>query len=135
MDAYQRFNDYIGQINDLCCIANLLLWDERTQMPKKGGLNRGPQLATAMGIAQQRFVDTEMERLIEGAEKELKGEDPDSYRVRNVASAREAFEIVKRIPLNLMSEQAELVPQAQEKWAEAREVSDFSIFQPYLKKM
>lgn len=135
MNAYRQFNEYIGQINDLCCIANLLLWDERTQMPKKGGLNRGPQLSTATRMAQERFIDPKMERLIEKAEAELSGEDPDSYRLRNVAAAREAFEIMKKIPLNVMAEQAELVPQAQEKWAEARESSDFSLFQPYLQKM
>ncbi len=135
MTAYSQFNECIGQINDLCCIANLLMWDERTQMPVHGGLNRGSQLATALRQAQEKFTSKETGILIEQAERELRGEDPDSYRYRNVQQAREAYEIVQKIPLSLVAEQAELVSKAQEVWGAARQKSDFKMFQPYLEHM
>lgn len=135
MTAYSQLNECMGQINDLCCIANLLMWDERTQMPVHGGLNRGFQLATALRQAQEKFTSKATGLLIEQAETELQGEDPDSYRFRNVQQAREAYEIVQRIPLSLVAEQAELVSKAQEVWGAARQKSDFKLFQPYLEHM
>lgn len=135
MSAYDKFNEYIGRINDLCCTANLLLWDERTQMPSNGGLNRGSQFSTVLRLAQEKFTDNEMGILIDRAEAELQLEDSDSYPLRNVKRAREAFEISRKVPLDIISRQGELISVAQEAWSEAREMADFKIFLPFLEKM
>ena len=135
MNAYQQFSEYMGRINDLCCVANLLIWDERTQMPRNGGPHRGPQFSTLIRAAQEQFMSGEMDALISGAEAEVNRESPDSYRYRNVRAAREAFERVKKIPLSITTAQAQLLSGAQAAWESAREASDFSIFQPWLEKM
>lgn len=51
MTAYTSFHNYLAEINDLCCVINLLTWDGRTQMPPGGATTRGSQLATVTRIA------------------------------------------------------------------------------------
>ena len=43
MSAYDRFAAQVGEINDLLCAANTLVWDSRTQMPTGGAETRGQQ--------------------------------------------------------------------------------------------
>jgi carboxypeptidase Taq len=135
MTAYTDFQTHIAEINDLCCVINLLTWDSRTQMPPGGAVTRGQQLATVTRLAQARFASDETSRLIAAAEAEVAGETPDSYRVRGVAQAREAYEIARRIPIELMGDIAELKATAQQVWAEAKAADDFPRFAPYLEQM
>jgi carboxypeptidase Taq len=81
MTAYTDFQHHIASINDLCCVINLLTWDDRTQMPPRGATMRGSQLATVTRLAQERFTSAETGRLIARAEDEVVGDPPDSYRV------------------------------------------------------
>ena len=135
MSAYDRFAAQVGEINDLLCAANTLVWDSRTQMPTGGAETRGQQLATLSRLAQERLVSDEMARLIEDAEAEVAGEDGDSYRVRGVKATREAHTIARRIPMELVSEMATRKPLSQQTWAEAKAADDFSHFAPHLAHM
>lgn len=135
MSAYDAFAERIAKVNDLCCVMNLLVWDSRTQMPPDGAATRGNQLSTIAGLAQELFTSPETLQLIEAAEKEVAGEDPDSYRVRAVKYAREHYEIGKRIPTAVVTELNELKTESQAVWAEARSKNDYAMFKPYLEKI
>jgi carboxypeptidase Taq len=108
VSAYTDFQNHIAQINDLCCVINLLTWDARTQMPPEGAETRGLQLGTVSRIAQERFASDETARLLEEAETEIAGADPDSYRVRSVR---------------------------QQVWADCKSTNNFVAFAPYLGRM
>ncbi|MCE5208703.1 MAG: carboxypeptidase M32 [Chloroflexi bacterium] len=135
MSAYDEFNTHIGKINDLCCVLNLLTWDARTQMPEEGTVTRGHQISTVAGIAQEMFTNPKTLQMIEAAEKEVKGEPEDSYRVRAVRYAREHYEVARKIPVSLVTELNELKMISQTVWIEARKNDDFQSFAPYLEKM
>jgi carboxypeptidase Taq len=135
MSAYTNFQHHIAEINDLCCVINLLTWDGRTQMPPGGAAARGSQLATVTRLAQERFVSDETGRVIAAAEDEVAGDPPDSYRVRAVYQAREAYDLARRVPIELMTAIAELKTISQQTWAAAKAASDFPRFAPYLEKM
>lgn len=135
MTAYERFCQHAAEINDILCALNLLQWDARTQMPPEGAITRGRQLATLTRLAQERFTSAENGRLIERAEAELAGADPDSYPVRAVKAAREAYDIFQRIPADLMAERAALSAEAQNVWVEARKSNNYALFAPYLRQM
>jgi carboxypeptidase Taq len=135
MSAYTEFQEHIAHINDLCCVINLLTWDARTQMPVGGSETRGLQLGTVTRIAQELFASDRTARLLEGAEAEVASQDPDSYGVRSVRQVREAYEIARRIPIDLVAEIAALKPASQQVWAEAKAANDFAAFAPYLEKM
>lgn len=135
MTAYDAFKERIAQINDLCCVINLLTWDLRTKMPDGGAATRGAQLGTLARLAQERFTSAETLALIEAAEAEVRDEPDDSYRVRAVRQTREAYEVSRRIPVELMAEMNTEKIIAQKAWAEARAKNDFALFSPYLEKM
>ena len=106
MTAYQAFEQHMAQVNDLCCVINLLNWDARTQMPVGGNETRGAQVGTVAGLATELFTGDQTARLLDAAEKEIAGEDPDSFRVRAVRQAREAYELSRRVPVRLVSKSA-----------------------------
>jgi carboxypeptidase Taq len=135
MTAYDDLSRHIAEINDLCCVINLLTWDARTQMPAGGAVTRGEQLATVTRIAQERFTSDTTGHLLDAAEAEVAGEDQDGYRARACAQVREAYELSRRVPAELMADLAGLKVEAQQVWQEARATNDFSRFAPYLARM
>ncbi|MCU0514317.1 MAG: carboxypeptidase M32, partial [Anaerolineae bacterium] len=91
-------------------------------------------LATLSRLAQEHFTGAKTARLLEAAEAEIAGEDPHSYRVRAVQQTRQYYDIIRRIPLDLVSEKAALEPVSEHVWAEARASNDFASFAPYLQQ-
>ena len=135
MTAYTSFQQHIAEYNDLLNILNILKWDMRTKMPKGGAETRGQQLATLSTIAKNHFVSDKTARLLDNAMEEVAHEDPNSYRVRAVQHTRHYYDIQKRIPVELVSQIAELSPKSEAVWAEAKQNNDFASFQPYLEQM
>lgn len=135
MTAYQEFEEHIGQINDLCCVINLLNWDARTQMPVGGNEARGNQMSTVARKAQEQFASEHTARLLDAAEAEVAGEDVDSFRVRAVRQAREAYELSRRVPVEMVADLNRLKAVSQQVWDEAKTANDFAHFQPSLERM
>jgi carboxypeptidase Taq len=135
MTAYEAFTEYVAQLNDLMCALSILTWDARTKMPPRGAQTRAQQQATLSHVLQERFAGDEMGRLLDRAEKEVAGGDPDSYRVRSVCTTRKAYDIFRRIPSRLVQEMAALKAVAEQVWAEARQNDDFPQFAPYLEQI
>jgi carboxypeptidase Taq len=134
MSAYDDFQQHIAELNDILCAISVLKWDARTQMPHGGATTRGYQLGTLTRVAQEHFISDKTARLLDAAEREIDGQDPDSYPVRAVRQTRQYFEIIRRLPLDLVSEKAALEPVSEGVWAEAKKNNDFDAFAPYLEK-
>ncbi|MFN8484119.1 MAG: carboxypeptidase M32 [Anaerolineae bacterium] len=134
MTAYQDFQAHIASINDLLVTLSVLQWDARTQMPPGGSETRGHQMATLSALAADQFAGEKTARLLDAAEAEVQGDDPDSYRVRAVRQTREAYAIARRIPSSLVSEMAAHEAIAQSVWEAARPANDFARFAPYLER-
>jgi len=135
MTAYEQFVDCMAQINDLCCVINLLAWDARTQMPEAGIETRGHQVSTLARLAQEMFTDEKTLALIEAAENELARQPYDVYRIRAVQQARQAYEIARRIPIELVTEINSIKTIAEAAWVKARANDDFPAFAPLLERM
>ena len=134
MTAYQNFLTHIAELSDILNAISILKWDARTQMPPGGAETRGYQLATLTRVAQEHFVSDQTARLLDAAERELAGADPNSYPVRAVQQTRQYYDIIRRIPLDLVSDKAALEPVSEGVWAEAKQNNDFASFAPYLQK-
>jgi carboxypeptidase Taq len=104
-------------------------------MPDEGTETRGHQIGTVARLAQERFTSPLTKELIEGAEKEIAEGSYDEFQIQAVAQARGAYEISKRIPLDLVTELNALKTVSQQVWTEARKNDDFHSFAPYLEKM
>ncbi|HEX9115072.1 MAG TPA: carboxypeptidase M32 [Anaerolineae bacterium] len=135
MTAYEQFTRHFAEINDLCCVINLLTWDARTQMPAGGAATRGQQLATVTRLAQERFAGDLTGQILEAAEAEVAGESDDGYRRRSVRQARAAYDLARRVPVELLAAIAELKVTAQAAWQEARQTREFTRFAPHLARM
>ncbi len=135
MSAYDALQHHIARLNDILNVLNVLKWDSRTQMPPGGSETRGCQLATLSSLARDHFTGDTTARLLDAAEVEVAGEDPDSYRVRAVQQTRQYYEIVRRIPTDLLSRRATLAPVSEQVWHEAKKSNNFASFAPYLQKM
>ena len=90
MKAYQEFSEYIAQVSDILNAMNVLNWDARTQMPVDGNATRGNQLATLSGLAQEKLVSDQLQRLLENAETETSSLPEDGIVRRNLQAVREA---------------------------------------------
>ena len=135
MTAYEKLAAHIAEYNDLLNILNTLKWDMRTQMPAGGAATRGAQLATLSKLAKQIFASDETARLLDAAEAEIAGTDRDAYQLRAVQQTRDAFEIQKRIPAELVGRLAALGPESEAAWAKAKDEDNYAAFKPYLRQM
>ncbi|MFN8378076.1 MAG: carboxypeptidase M32 [Anaerolineae bacterium] len=132
--AYEQFAAHIAELSDILNSISILKWDARTMMPPGGAETRGAQLATLSRLAQEHFISGQTERLLDGAEAEVASDSADSYRRRAVEQTRLYYDIIRRIPMDLVSEKAALEPVSEGVWAEAKKNNDFAAFAPYLEK-
>ena len=135
MTAYDKLAAHIAEYHDLLCILNALKWDMRTMMPAAGAASRGQQLATLSKLAKSIFVSDNTARLLDAAEAECAGADPDSYQARALRQTREAYDIQRRIPADLVGRMAALGAESEAVWARAKDEDDFASFTPYLEQM
>jgi carboxypeptidase Taq len=134
MNGYQQFEQHIAELNDILNAISILKWDARTQMPQGGAATRGEQLATLSKVAQDHFISEKTLRLLDAAESEVAGEDADSYRVRAVTQTRQYYDIIQRLPMELVSRKAALEPVSEGVWHEAKQTNNFAMFAPYLQQ-
>ncbi|MYD10622.1 MAG: carboxypeptidase M32 [Chloroflexi bacterium] len=135
MPAYEDLTAHIAEYHDLLCILNALKWDMRTMMPAAGAASKGQQLATLSKLAKSIFVSDKTARLLDAAEAESAGADPDSYQARALRQTRDAYEIQRRIPADLIGRMAALGAESEAVWARAKDEDDFASFKPYLEQM
>ena len=135
MKKFEAFRARMGGINDLMNTMSILNWDARVVMPPGGSETRGRQLATLAGVAQERFTSDTTRKLIEEALQDVAHLPDDAYEVREVRQAREALDILTRVPLALTTELTNVRSVAQPVWAEAKANDDYARFAPYLEKI
>ncbi len=141
MNAQKRenlLNELYGYIKEVTtlggCIA-LLDWDERVYMPHMGSENRGNQVALLAGIIHDKFTSPRVgdilnELIADGLD--IKEDTVDSANVREL---KRAYDKQFKIPKSLIEEISRTATRAQGVWQDAREKSDFAMFQPWMEKM
>ncbi len=119
----------LGQINAL------LDWDMQTQMPPGAAESRARHLSTLAQFAHDMFVADETGKLLEDAERELKGADYDSDDASLIRVARRDFDRERKIPSDLVAELARASTLGHEVWVKARAENNFKSFIPALKHL
>ena len=132
-EKLQQLKERLGEVADISRAASVLGWDQQVNMPPGGNEARGQQLATLSKIAQEKFISDEVGRLIDDLKQEFDGADTDEAAIVRVA-ARD-YDKARRVPPSFIAEQALVTSKAFEAWVEAKNKSDFSIFQPHLEKV
>jgi len=134
-EKLEELKQIVGVVVDLEAAAELLGWDQQTNMPPGGAQARAMQLATLSRMAHERLVSDEVRAALEAAESEVEGLDDDSDDVRLVRKVRRDFDKATKVPADWVGEFSRVTALAHEAWEKARADADFSRFQPHLEKI
>jgi carboxypeptidase Taq len=132
--ALESLREALGEVSDLERAAELLRWDQETNMPPGGVEDRANQTATLSRLAHERFTGGEVARLLEAAEAEVAGLPHDSDEASLVRVTRRDLDLQRRVPADLVAEMARSAAQAHPVWLEARAASDWSRFVPAMER-
>jgi carboxypeptidase Taq len=130
----------LREIQRINSAASVLSWDQETHMPAGGGVARAEQIATLQGIAHQKLVSPETERLLGQAVDLTTGEplnhDGELWDESAQSLLREVwrdYSRARKLPSEFVVKLSRECSLAQQVWAEAKEHNAFSEFLPNLK--
>lgn len=128
------------EIQRINSASAVLSWDQETYMPAGGGAARAEQISTLQGIAHDKLVSAEIQRLL-GEWIDLETGDPieqsgDTWDEASRSFLREFwrdYSRAKKLPSDFVVTLSRECSLAQQVWAEAKEESNFARFLPNLK--
>lgn len=129
----KAFLTYVKKMSAYQEALALIYWDLRTGAPKKGIDQRSQVIGLLSSEVFQMSTSEEMAAFIanlSGAENELS-----DITKKTLQECKKEYDRNKKIPREEYEEYVVLQSQAESVWEEAREKSDFSLFQPYLEKL
>ncbi|MGV1099642.1 carboxypeptidase M32 [Thiovibrio sp. JS02] len=133
MDTFARLQEYSRELVALHHAVALLQWDQEVRMPRRAAEGRAQQFATLSGLIHRKEVAGELGALLAEAQGEKDGWPVERQALVRVMRRR--YEQSVRLPEQFVADFARLTSQAQGKWLEAREQSDFGVFQPLLERL
>ena len=133
--AFDRLRERLGEVNDLAKAATVLVWDQRVMMPPKGGEARAEALGTVSRLAQERFIDPALGRLLDELRPLEDSSDYDSFEASLIRRTRRNYEKATRVPPELVGEMRRASALALSAWGPAKEASDFEQLRPHLETL
>lgn len=130
--AFERLEARLFDVIDLHGVSYLLKWDQATYMPPGGAVARARQTALLKTIAHERFVDVEVGRLLERAEREVAHLPVDAFEAAYVRVARRDFDRAVATPAAFTRRFFAHTAKTYQTWTEARPVDDWSRMVPLL---
>ena len=127
------------EIQHLRDAAALLSWDQETYMPTGGGKARADQIATLQTLAHDKFVSSDIEKLLASHIDPTTGlanttatelDEPSKALLRETWRD---FSRAKKLPSEFVTRLERECSLAQQVWAEARQENNFAKFLPNLK--
>ena len=133
-EKLEQLKEILGEVSDIGRAVSVLDWDQQVSIPPKGHEARGQKMATLSKIAHEKSTTDEVGKLIDDLKKEFDGADPASDEAAMIRVASRNYEKATLVPSEFIAEKAVAESRAFEAWGEAKEKSEFSIFQPHLEK-
>ncbi|MFW9923339.1 MAG: carboxypeptidase M32, partial [Candidatus Thorarchaeota archaeon] len=127
--ALNKESILLGNLNGLAH------WDFEVMMPKRGGQQRAEELALLSGILHEKITHPEIGSLIKDVKGHKDFERLSSVQKRNIFLLERNYEKATKIPKEFAQEMTKHSAIATEKWKEAKEKADYSIFRDALEKM
>ncbi len=128
------------EITRINSAASVLSWDQETHMPAGGGAARAEQIAVLQGIAHDKLVSPEIERLLAATVDPATGQaidqpgdlwdEPSRSLLREIWRD---FNRAKKLPSDFVVRLSRETSLAQQVWAEAKEQNNFRQFLPNLR--
>lgn len=134
-DTVQAFREYVKKIRQLDETINLLQWDMRTGMPKKGVAARSDLIGMLSSESFAMTVSLEMKQFLETLSQSDTYKELDRVTQVTVRECQKEYDRMQSIPPDMFREYVVLTTTAESVWEDAKEKSDFTMFQPYLEKI
>jgi carboxypeptidase Taq len=129
----QQYSEHVSKLRAYREALSLLYWDLRTGAPKKGVDLRSETIGTLSAEEFALATSDSFGAML--AELEAREDGLDPVMRRSVEESRKEYDLSKKIPAEKFKEFVVLQAKAESVWEEAKEASDFSLFQPYLEKL
>ncbi len=113
----------------------LLDWDRAVNMPKKASFQRAKQNSILAEEYHKLFLNKELKSIVKKLKEKKHYDKLNFFYKRKVDVFFKEISKAEKLPLKFVKELSELESISQSKWEEAKEKSDFKIFQPYLEKL
>lgn len=140
LTTLETLSSRLLEIQRINSAASLLSWDQETYMPAGGGAARAEQIATLQTIAHQKFVSSEMDRLLEtcldlrtGLPLEQDGELWDESSRALLREVWRDYSRARKLPSEFVTTLSRECSLAQQVWAESKETHNFKAFLPKLR--
>ena len=132
-EPYRKLQKRARQIAFVSGSSELLGWDLETYMPSKALTFRADQLAYLSGQSHRLWTARAVGEWITTCEQH--GFAADSGEAANVREWRRTYDRATKLPNDLIEKFERTRALAREAWKEARQRSEFKIFQPHLEKL
>jgi len=135
MDAKLReLKQRLLEINDLE-MANLVLqWDQSTYMPPGGAPARSRQSSTLARLAQEKFIDPEVGKLLDDLQPYAESLPYDSDDASLIRVTRRNYDKSIKIPPDFLAKLYGHMAETYQAWTVARPADDFKSLQPALEQ-
>ncbi len=122
----QELKTRLLEVGDLNHINALLGWDQSTYMPPGGAEARGRQSARLARMAQEKFIDKKIGRLLDDLRSYEESLPYDSDDASLIRVTRREYERALKVPPEFIGELNEHGTRSYQDWTEARPANDFS---------
>lgn len=129
------FLDYLRQTDHFDEALRLMFWDLRTGAPKRGVELRSEAIGTLSDEVFRRQTSEAMERFLNELSVPEVHSELDEVMQATVRVLKEDFERQRKIPPERQKAFVMLTSRAESVWEEAKESSNFSLFEPYLEQI
>jgi len=134
-EKLKELNDITAELYDIGFAQSLLGWDRETYMPVGGAEARGQVVATLGKISHKKATSPKVGKLLDELVKYAEDLDPDSDEARIIKNSKRGYDQNTKVPPEMVEERILITNAASMGWREAREKSDYSIFQPHMEKI
>ncbi len=128
----EEFKEYLKKLEYLNSAIGVLYWDMRVGIPKKAVPYRSEVVGYLSTEAYKLETSDKMKEYIDYLSN-VDGLDKVTQSM--VENVKKNYEKTKKIPEDRNKEYIILTSEAESKWEEAKEKSDFAMFKPYLEKL
>ena len=129
--SYDLLLDHLKKTTALGQVSGLLGWDQETQMPSKGGVQRAEHMGALEGVLHARRSDPQVAEWIAAIDIDRL----DTAGKTNVSEAEKAYKTATKVPADLAEALAKHAARSQGIWAKARAAGSVADFAPTLKEM
>ena len=133
-DKLNELKRQLTEVDDLASAAELLMWDQQTQMPPGGAEARGRQMATLQRLAHEKFTDERIGYLLDDLSREAGDLPYASDEAALLRVTRRKYDEATRIPADFVAQVVSHGSATFNLWTTARPANDFPALRPYLEK-